>query len=351
MTLPTVTVLCVVSLLAALVGLLIVDGRLAPRRWRLDAAVLLAGAVPWLVLAPLIDRWMALHNPLVGPLYAPIAVLGAIAAFLATIPARSVGSDAVRVFAFALAWSVLAFVPAASIAFGTALPLDHGGSLAANIAPGAAALAVLLLSREPGSTAGGRSITLGAAGVAAVVIGWLGWLVFAELAVDAATPGIVVAALLGAAGGVAGWLAVQRLAHQATSVSAVAGGAISGVMAVTAGAALFAPITAVVTGLLAGGAAGLLAVGRSRATGRPAWSIPATHLLGAGIGVILIGIAGNGVGYIFTGQPNLAVSQLVLVLGVATGSLLIALVLWAVPFRRGSARSRPAPRGRGATAP
>lgn len=331
------TVLCAVSLLVALAGFLIVDGRLAPRQWRLDVAVLFAGAVPWLALAPVIDRWL----PLLGPLYLPIAVLGAIAAFLATIPARSVlqtsRADAVRVSIFAVAWSVLVFVPAAAIAFGTTWPLDHGGSLAANVAPGAAALGVLLLSRGPGRTSGARSIALGALGVAAVVLGWLGWLVFAELAVDAATPGIIVAALLGAAGGVAGWLVVQRLAHQATTVSAVAGGAISGIMAVTAGAALFAPITAVVAGLVAGGAAGLFAVGRFRATGRPQWAIPATHLLGAGIGIVLIGVAGNGVGYIFNGQPNLAVSQLLVVLLVGAGSLLVALALWAVissPSRR-----------------
>ncbi len=101
-------------------------------------------------------------------------------------------------------------------------------------------------------------------------------------------------------------------------------------MAVTAGAALFAPLTAAITGVVAGGAAGLFAVGRSRATRRPQWAIPATHLLGAGLGVILIGIAGSGVGYIFNGQPTLAVTQLLVVLVVAAGSLLVALAAWAV---------------------
>jgi ammonia channel protein AmtB len=332
--------LCVLSLLVALAGVLVVDGRLVPgRRLGLDVAVLLAGAVPWLALAPLIDRWF----PVLGPLYVPIAILGAIATWLATIAPRATGADAGRVIAFALSWSVLAFVPAATIAFGTTWPLDHGGSLAVNIAPGAAALGVLLLGGPRTAPAAGRSVAIGAVGVAAVVLGWVGWLVFAELAVDAATPGIVLAGLVGSAGGVAGWLAVARLAHQATTLSAVAGGAITGVMAVTAGAALFAPLTAAVTGLIAGGAAALFAVGRSRATARPQWAVPATHLLGAGLGVVLIGVAGSGVGYIFNGQPNLAVSQLLVVVVVAGGSLLVAIGAWAIVRRIGG--SRPPPTG------
>ncbi len=244
---------CVLSLLVALLGLLVIDGRLLPaggrRSWLgLDALVVLIGCVPWLVLAPALDRWF----PVFWPLYPPVAVLGAIATFLATIVPRSMGASAVRVLVFATVWSVLVFVPAGILVFGTALPLDHGGSLAVNVAPGAAALGVLLIGGGRTRALGGRSLAIGAAGVAAVVLGWVGWLAASELAIDAATPEIVLAGLLGALGGAGGWLVVQRVRHQATTLPAVGAGAISGVMAVTAGAALFTPLSAVVTGTIAG---------------------------------------------------------------------------------------------------
>ena len=98
------------------------------------------------------------------------------------------------------------------------------------------------------------SLRLGAVGVAAVVLGWMGWLAASELAVDEATPGILLAAALGAGGGLLGWLSVQRVRHQATTLNAVAAGLISGVVAITSGAPLYAPLAATVTGIVAGGA-------------------------------------------------------------------------------------------------
>lgn len=322
-------ILSVVALLIALAGLWIVDGRMLPgafgaQRLALDAGLAAAGAFPWLLLAPLLDRWL----PVLGPLYAPVAVLGAVAVFLATLVPRSMGAAPRRVLLFGLIWSTVVFVPAAVVAFGIAL--DHGGSLAANVAPGAAALAVLIAGGDRSGALPARSLPLGIAGVAAVALGWIGWLVGSELAIDAATPGIVAAGLLGAAGGVVGWLVVQRILHQSTTLSAVAAGAISGLMAMTAGAPLFTPLSAGITGIVAGGAAALLYLRRLRATARPQWSLPGTHLLAAGLGVVVIGVAGTGVGYAFTGQPNLAVNQLLLVLLVAAGSMLLSWVLWLV---------------------
>lgn len=339
MGLVALVILSVVALLIALVGLWIVDGRMLPagpggRMLALDAGLAAAGAVPWLLLSPLLGAWL----PALGPLYAPVAVLAAVAVFLATLVPRSMGAAPKRVLLFGVIWSTVVFVPAAVIAFGVAL--DHGGSLAANVAPGAAALAVLIAGGGRTSPGAARSLPLGIAGVAAVVLGWIGWLVGSELAIDAATPGIVAAGLLGAAGGVVGWLVVQRILHQSTTLPAVAAGAISGLMAMTAGAPLFTPLSAGITGVVAGGAAALLYLRRLRSTARPQWSLPGTHLLAAGLGVVVIGVVGTQVGYAFTGQPNLAVSQLLLVLLVGGGSMLLSWVLWLVLRPKAAAGER-----------
>lgn len=330
---PALIAVGVAALLLVLGGLWLVDGRLLPSSRPRDTVLLnlalaVAGAVPWLVLAPLLDSWFRV----LGPLTAPVAVLGAVATFLATLVPRTMGAGPRRAAVFALVWSTVVFVPAAVASFAMVGALDHGGSLAGNIAPGAAALAVLLVGvrgadvRRPALQQMG--LPLGVAGVAAVVLGWIGWLVGAELAIDSATTGIVVSGLAGAAGGVGGWLVVERIAHQATTLNAVAAGTISGVIAITAGAPLFTPLSAVIAGFIAGGAAGLFTMGRARATRRPQWSVTGTHLMAGGLGVVLLGIAGTGVGIIFTGQPGLMASQLAAVALVGAWSLLVTTVLW-----------------------
>lgn len=327
-------VACVLALVVVLVGVGIVDGRLltrsAPARTiALDAAVAAAGAVPWLVLAPLARPWFDLPQAL----YPPIAVLAAIAAFLACVAPRSMGAGWPATLTFSFVWSAVVFVPAALASFGSPAVLDHGGSLAVNVAPGAAALGMLLLGGGRTGPVQPMPLWLGAVGVAAVVAGWIGWLAASELAIDEATPGILAAGALGAAGGLAGWLIVQRVRHQATTLDAVAAGLISGVVAITAGAPLFTPASAAVTGLIAGGAAGLLTMTRASASGRPQWAIAGTHLVGAGIGLIVLGIAGTAVGFVFTGQPVLAATQTIAVLAAAAWSAVVAALLW-LPVRR-----------------
>lgn len=334
-----IVTVCVAALLVVLVGVWIVDGRLLPagatgRVLALDAGVAATGAVPWLVLAPLLAPWFG--NP--GPLYLPVAVLGGIAAFLAGAVPRTMGAAAPRVLVVTLVWSVLVFVPAALVSFVSPAALDHGGSLAVNVAPGAAALGVLLLR-------GGRSerlqtmpLWLGAVGVAALVAGWIGWLAASELAIDEATPGILLAGGLGAGGGLVGWLVVQRIRHQTTTLNAVAAGLISGVVAITAGAPLYTPVSALVTGVIAGGAAGLFTMARAGATRRPQWAIAGTHLLAGGIGLVVLGIAGTSVGFVFTGQPTLAANQLFAVVTIGAWSAAVSVLLWLLVrprFRRG----------------
>ncbi len=184
-----------VALVVVLVAFWAVDGRMLPAASRastvlLDLGIALAGAIPWLIFEPLVTSGAS------GMLYLPVAVLGAVAAFIATIAVRAAGARPTSSIVFAFVWSALVFAPAAVVSFTRigALefigisPIDHGGSLAANVAAGAAALAVMLVSRGSRRRLADVPFALSVVAVVALCVAWLGWLVWAELAVDAATP-------------------------------------------------------------------------------------------------------------------------------------------------------------------
>ncbi len=324
-----------VSLLLVLVAFWAVDARMLPAASRasmllLDAAIALAGAIPWLVLEPLVIPGTS------GMLYLPVALLGSIAAFIATIAVRAGGARAGSTIAFAFGWGALVYAPAAVVSFTRigALeflgisPIDHGGSLAANVAAGAAALAVLLVSRGSRRRLADVPFGLSVASVVVLCLAWLGWLVWAELAVDDATPAIILNGLVGAAGGAGGWLILQRIRHQATTVTGVGAGLISGLIAVTAGAPLFTPISAAVGGLIAGAAAALFSLDAVRRSRRPQWTVVGTHLIAGGLGVMGLGFTAEGLGMFYDGQIDLAISQIVSTVLVAAYSGVVAALLW-----------------------
>ncbi len=334
----TVVAASVAAILVVLVSLAVVDARMLPAApWRrsvlLSLACAAAGALAWLVLAP----WLA---PDVQPdLFLPIGALAGVAAYLATIAVRAAGGGVVATIVFALAWSCIVFVPTAILTFApyaaswpiAIAPVDHGGSLALNVSAGAAAMGVLLL--------GGprlRTATIGRmTGVIAMVglsVGWLAWLVGAELAIDDVTPSILLNGLVGGGGGVVGWLVVQRLSHRSTTLNAVAGGLVSGLVAVTAGAPLFTPVSAAAAGILAGGAACIFTLRRVGASRRQQWFVVASHLIAAAVGIVVLGLLATGMGFLFTGSLALIINQVAGTVLVASYSTIVSIVLW-LPLR------------------
>jgi Amt family ammonium transporter len=336
----TIVLAATAALSLVLVSFWVVDGRMLPHGSRastllLNAGIALAGALPWLVLERLLVTGAS------GMLYLPVAVLGSVAAFIATIGVRTGGARAVSTLAFALVWSAAVFVPAAIVSFTRVgvfesigiPPIDHGGSLGANVAAGAATFGVLLVSRASGRRLADIPFRVSVVAVALLCLAWLGWLVWSELAVDVATPGIVRNGLLGAAGGMVGWLVVQRIRHQATTVTAVGAGLVSGLIAVTAGAPLFTAVAAAVAGIIAGGAAALFAFDAVRRTRRPQWTIVATHLVAGGLGVMGLGFTAEGLGMFYDGQIDFAIAQIVSTLAVAGWSFVVAVLLWFIAVR------------------
>ncbi|CAN5176728.1 hypothetical protein BH09ACT5_BH09ACT5_15090 [soil metagenome] len=334
----TVIAASVGAVLVVLVSLAVVDARMLPAApWRSSVLLSLgcaaAGALAWVLLAPVIAPEVQ------GSLFIPIAALAGVASYLATIAVRAAGGGVVATLVFALGWSAIVFVPTAVLTFAPyaaswpvgIAPVDHGGSLAVNVSAGAAALAVLVMGGPRLRTASIARIT-GLVAMIALCLGWILWLVGAELAIDDVTPGIVLNGVVGALGGMVGWLFVQRLSHKSTTLSAVAAGLVSGLVAVTAGAPLFTPVSATAAGILAGGAACIVTLRRVGASRRQQWFVVGSHLIAAAVGIVVLGLLATGMGFLFTGSLALIINQVTATVFVALYSAVVAAVLW-LPLR------------------
>ncbi|MCC6855692.1 MAG: ammonium transporter [Microbacteriaceae bacterium] len=339
-----VTLIAVLSVTVVLVACTLVYRRVLPSEPATLTALLVGvvGVIAWL-------GFYALVRPVIlTELVAPIAALGALAAFLATIVVRVAGATRAGAVVFALVWSAAVFAPTAVVAF-TGLgpfgirPIDQGGSLAVNVAAGAAALGVLIVAapRTPRAVSAQPSQWAAGLGMVALILGWLGWLVGAELAINDRAPLILVTGVLSAAGGVVGWLLVQRIRHQSTTLGAVAAGLISGVVGVTAGAPFYAPPAAFVAGVLAGVFASLVTLRAVGGGGRAQWFIVGAHFIAGAVGLIVLALLAGDLGFFFTGQYVFLRDQVVSIFLVGVYSLAVSMGLWWV-MRRIPALVRPA---------
>ncbi len=327
------SVASMVAILIVLVSLTIVDLRMLPASPRARSVLLSlacagTGVASWLLLAPI------LLPDITAALFLPVAALGGIASYLATIAVRASGGGVVVTLLFGVLWSLLVYVPIAILTFAPIVPswslgvnpVDHGGSLPVNVAAGAAALGVLLCGGTRLPTAP-LSRTAGLIGMIGLCSGWILWLACAEFAVDEMSSAILINGLVGAAGGVVGWLVVQRIRHRSVTLNSVAAGLISGLVAVTAGAPLFTPVSAASAGVLAGAAACIFTlrrVGRSR---RQQWFVVGSHLIAGAVGVVLLGLLATNMGFVFTGSITLIQSQVIGTVVVAGYSLAVSVVL------------------------
>jgi len=343
------------AVVVVLISLAVVDARMLPAApWSRSVLVSLAcaatGVVVWLVVAPLVAPQV------VGPLLAPIAALAGVAVYLPTIAVRAGGGGALSTILYGVCWSALVFLPVAIMTFAlfdadTVLglaPLDHGGSLATNVAGGAAALGVLLANGQNAPRLRTATIGRGMAtvGMITLSIGWLGWLAAAELAIDEATPSILLNGVFGAVGGMAGWLVAERIRKQSTTPNALAAGLVSGLVAVSAGAPLFTPISAAVAGVVAGVGAGLFTLVRVQSSRRQQWFIVGSHLVAGAIGLTVLGVLATGLGYVFTGDTGITWTgvfsfferEVISTVLAAAYSTLVSFVLWSV-LKRTTARA------------
>jgi ammonia channel protein AmtB len=286
-----------------------------------------------------------------SPLEWPAAALAALGGFLSSLTVRDTTSHPLPALAFSAIWTVAVFAPIAIIVIFptsiglsiTAGPLDLGGALPVHAAVGSGALVVLTFARrwtaEDRSHVRPRSWLLLGSGL----VMWAGWivaLVGLEVAVDGVvTPRIVTNTIVAPLLAVLGWLVIQRIRTATTTASSAIAGLVSGLVAISAGAAYFTPLWAGVTGAAAGIACSIFASGWSKATGRHAWFIVAAHLLAAAVGLIALGLFSTNFGMIYVGQIALLEVQLVSVILVVLWSGLVAFLLWLVLQRVAHTRS------------
>ncbi|WP_246077991.1 ammonium transporter [Rhodoglobus vestalii] len=290
------------------------------------------GMVVWAILAPLAS---SLLRPVMMP---AIGLLAGICCYLVTLVARSAGASLQRSMVFALIWAGTVFTPIAVRTFepfGTTTPfglspIDYGGALVMSVAVGAGMLAVLLVERKF-LIRGARlsvSVPAGTISLVVVVLSWIAWLVGAEFAIDAAAGLIIVNSAVSACAGAVGWMVVQLIAHGVISLRSVAAGLVCGLIAVTAGAPLFTPVSAAVVGLAAGAVACVFTVRRGSPLGNQLRFLLNTHLLSGSIGVTALGILATGSGFLFTGQTGIFVEQLLSVVVTAGWSFAVSLGCW-----------------------
>ncbi|WP_010202714.1 ammonium transporter [Salinibacterium sp. PAMC 21357] len=334
----------VVALTLLLVALMVLYARILPAApWTRLMAESLASAAPgvlgWLVLAPV------MASNLRGIMMPSLALLGGICCFLVTLVARSAGATFARGVIYGSVWTVGVFIPTAirtfepfgaSIPLGVA-PIDHGGALVMSVAVGAGMLAVLVVERKS-LIRGARKevpVALGILALALVVVSWIGWLVGAEFAIDDTAGLIMVNGLVSAVAGAVGWIVVQLISHGVVNLKSLAGGIVSGLIAVTAGAPLFTPVSAAVAGLITGAVASVFTVRRGSPLGNQLRFLVNTHLIGGSLGVLSLGILATGSGFLFTGQTAIFQEQLLSVIATATWSFIVSSGCWWLLSRLG----------------
>lgn len=335
----------VVALSLLLTALIVLYARVLPAAsWARVMSESLAcaapGAIVWLTLGPVVSSSL---RPIMMP---SLALLGSICCYLVTLVARSAGASFVRSFIYGSIWAVGVFVPTAVRTFEpfTSLrplgltPIDHGGAIVMSVAAGAGMFAVLVVERKS-LIRGPRMHVSSAVGITAlvvVVLSWIGWLVGAEFAVDDIAGLIILNGIVSAVAGAVGWIAVQLINHGVISLKSLAGGLVSGLIAVTAGAPLFTPVSAAVAGLIAGAIACAFTVRRWSPLGNQLRFLVNTQLIGGSLGVMSIGILATGSGFLFTGQTAIFQDQLLSVLAAAAWSFVVSSGSWWLLSRVGN---------------
>lgn len=304
-----------------------------------------AGSVPVSILIGVLGSaaWIVVGAPLamtVLPALVPgLAALAGLAAIVATFAVREATTRLPVIVAWCVLWSLTVFVPVTISIYSSDglfrqlgyFPLDHGGAIPALVAAGGATTAVLIINRRmPRPLAVARSASSAVVASAVLLLAWTFWLVSMELAIDEATPRIVLNTVLAGGFGIAGWLIVERIHHEKATLAAASAGLVSGLSSITAGAAYLDPLWAAVIGLVAGVLSATFVYRRVRISGRTSWFVVGAHAIAPGVGLVLLGMFAEGIGMLFTGQPAFLVAEILVALVVFGYSVVVSAVLWLI---------------------
>jgi Amt family ammonium transporter len=277
-----------------------------------------------------------------SPLEYPTAALAAVAGFLASLTVRDTTSHPMTAALFSVGWTALVFSPIAILVLFptsigipiTAGPLDLGGALPVQVAVGSGALVVLTVAR--GWAVADRSHVRPRSWLLLVcgLVIWAGWIlgfIGLELQLDSVvTPRIILNSIIAPLCAVVGWTIGQRIASATTSASGAVAGLFCGVVAISAGSAYFEPLWAGLTGAVAGLACSIFVYRRIAKTRRHAWFIVGGHLIAASVGLVMVGLFGSRLGFVYDGQLTLVEVQFVSIVIVVAWAGLVSLLLWLV---------------------
>jgi Amt family ammonium transporter len=226
--------------------------------------------------------------------------------FAVITPALITGAFAERMrfggyLLFLTLWSVLVYAPVAHWVWGGGFlgpagigALDFAGGTVVHVNAGAAALAAALyLGRRRGFGTGAlrpHNVPMMLLGAGILWFGWFGFNAGSALSAGSLASSAFVATHLGAAGGVLGWLVLERARHgRATSIGAVTG-AVAGLVAITPSSGYVAALPALVIGLVAGLVCFAAVQLKERLAFDDSLDVVGVHLVGGIVGALLTGV-------------------------------------------------------------
>jgi Amt family ammonium transporter len=360
-----VSVVAVLAILVCIPALRLLHPSLVrPLDRRLDrtgfgptALVCVLGALLWLGISAAVPELAG------SSLRWPVGALAALAVYLCSVAVRVIRARTVVLALFCGVWCALVFVPAAALVFFpevfgftiSSSAWDLGGAVPVHVAGGAAVLAVIRVHARRDARAayptadrpphrvlvgqGHPAVVLASAGLV-LWAGWVAALVGLDMAIDSVTPLIVRNGIIVPLASMAGWLLLERVRTRRTTLFSAAGGLVSGLVAITPAGGSLGVAWALTLGLVVGLVCSACALerdvnsrdadghdGGERDVGgtlRPGRYLVAVHLLAAVIGLLWVGLFGDGGGFVYTGQFSTVQVQLAVSVVVAVWSYIVA---------------------------
>ncbi len=174
---------------------------------------------------------------------------------------------------------------------------DLAGGTAVHINAGAAALALILVlgkrkgfGRDPMRP---HNLPFVMLGTGLLWFGWFGFNVGSTLGASAYSGLVLITTQVGAAAGLLGWLAVERLRDGHMTTLGAASGAVAGLVAITPACGFVNVFGALAIGLVAGVVCALAVTIKHRFGYDDALDVIGVHLVGGLIGTLMIGVVGD----------------------------------------------------------
>jgi Amt family ammonium transporter len=149
-----------------------------------------------------------------------------------------------------------------------------------------------------------HNVPLTLIGAAILWFGWFGFNAGSQLAADGTAALAFVNTLVAPVGALISWSLLERFTVGKPTAVGAASGAVAGLVAITPSCAYLNPVWALVLGLIVGVVCALAVELKWKLGFDDSLDVVGIHLVGGIVGTLFIGIAGEKVGWLFTGDPT-----------------------------------------------